>query len=107
MIGPVLHYWYGLNARLVSGTGTVGALGRLVRLISARHSMLCICCSTVPATANAATSAGLCGGLLASLMRRLCSHLCCSCDQAMDQLLFAPPFVAANFAVLKLLEVGL
>jgi hypothetical protein len=52
MIGPVLHYWYGLNASIAPGTGTGAALIRL----------------------------------------------------AMDQLLFAPPFVALNFATLKVLE---
>jgi hypothetical protein len=30
MIGPVLHYWYGLNARIVPGAGTGAALIRLV-----------------------------------------------------------------------------
>lgn len=53
MIGPVLHFWYGLNARIAPGAGTGAALVRL----------------------------------------------------AMDQILFAPPFVALNFAILKLLEV--
>ncbi len=53
MIGPVLHYWYGINASIAPGAGTGAALVRL----------------------------------------------------AMDQLFFAPPFVALNFAVLKVLEV--
>lgn len=52
MIGPVLHYWYGLNARIAPGAGTVDALKRLF----------------------------------------------------LDQIFFAPPFVALNFATLKLLE---
>jgi hypothetical protein len=30
MIGPVLHYWYGLNASIAPGTGTGAALIRLV-----------------------------------------------------------------------------
>ena len=32
MIGPVLHYWYGLNASIAPGAGTGAALIRLVSL---------------------------------------------------------------------------
>lgn len=56
MIGPVLHYWYGLNASIAPGTGTGAAL---IRLVS--RAVLCILLA-LSSACHTLEAAGVSGG---------------------------------------------